>query len=83
MSSLALSLLLVNGMHDLLVWALTCFRDLDKDGQVEPKDLPKLCKSLGETWSYEVVMGAFRESKPVNPSQVSTDEFLSVPQDSA
>lgn len=56
---------------------ITC-RDLDKDGMVEPKDLPKLCKSLGETWSYEVVMGAFREAKPANPSQVSAEEFLSV-----
>lgn len=53
-------------------------RDLDKDGAVEPKDLPKLCKALGETWSYEQVMEAFRALKPANAAQVSTREFVKV-----
>lgn len=64
-------------MSELLTHHL-CARDLDKDGQVEPKDLPKMCKAMGETWSYEQVMETFRAGKPANPSQVTTEDFLKV-----
>lgn len=45
---------------------------------VESKDLPKLCKALGDAFSYEQVMAAYKDHKPANYGQVTKDEFVKV-----
>lgn len=57
---------------------LLCDRDLDKDGKVDAKDLPKICKGLGESAGYDQVLNAFRDGRPANPTHATLEEFIKV-----
>jgi hypothetical protein len=48
---------------------------------VDAKDLPKLCKGLGEAAGYDQVLHAFRDGRPANPTQATLEDFIKVPRE--
>ena len=60
------------------MFVVLTFRDLDKDGKVDAKDLPKICIGLGEAAGYDQVLNTFRDGRPANPTQATLEEFIKV-----